>query len=119
MIHLNRNSASQYAYVNLGEFADGLTWLYWKCTNRLTGVVFTFYTPLPLTTNRYSKVLIDTIDLSDYDAGLYSYEFWAQDDDTTIPTGESDAKGFLYLHGTAFSPDKYDEQDNTFKTYQG
>lgn len=118
MIHLNRNSASQYAYVNLGEFADGLTWLYWKCTNRLTGVVFTFYTQLTFTTTRYGKILV-TADFANYDTGLWSYEIWAQDDDTTIPTGESDAKGFLYLHGTAFSPDKYDEQDNTFKTYQG
>lgn len=124
MIHLHKDLETEFFYLSFGEAAQGKTVVYIRWTNRLTGDVIkfptdTYFSFIATNTNRYSKHEIATIDFFDgYDTGLWKFEAWALTSEI-VPTTEPDITGYMYLHGTAFSPDKYDEQDNTFKTYQG
>lgn len=91
--------------------------------NRVTQEEVTFVVENESLTARYDAV---TFDVNDYfensETGFWTYQVYETDDDTvTSPTGLNMVEsGFMYLNpASPFEPIKYDEQSNTFITYNG
>lgn len=123
MIHLTKIANAQSVYLSLSKDAEDMTVIYWKFTNRITKDVVTIYTNIlqSVSTLRYTLTEVEDADVhfDGLDTGFWDYEVWAIDD-IIVPTTEPNNKGFMYLHpAESFTPEKYNEQDNTFKTYQG
>ena len=94
-----------------------------KFTNRITQeVVYAVFENESLTA-RYDSA---TFDVNDYfensDTGFWTYEVYETNNlNATNETGLNKVEdGYMYLNpATAFEPIKYNEQDNTFITYNG
>jgi len=92
-------------------------------TNRVTSEVVKF-----VSTNQNNNARYDYIELvvNDYfansETGFWTYDIYEQEDpsDTTITGKHRVETGLMYLHPTdTFTPIEYNEQDNSFKTYNG
>ena len=74
------------------------------------------------TNDRYQKATVVTNTyFANYDAGMWRYKIREQASNSNTNEDLSGAiveEGFMYLHEAAdFTPTVYDEQDNTFITY--
>jgi hypothetical protein len=78
--------------------------------------------------NQSSTKRYDYIDLSvddyfaDSETGFWTYDIYEQDDpvDTTITGKHKVETGLMYLHpADTYEPIEYNDQDNSFKTYNG
>jgi len=74
------------------------------------------------TNDRYQKATVSTNTyFEDYDAGLWRYKIREQESNSNTDEDLSGAiveEGLMYLHeAVGFTPTVYDEQDNTFITY--
>jgi hypothetical protein len=92
-------------------------------TNRVTTEVVKF-----VSTNQNNNARYDYIELvvDDYfansETGFWTYDIYEQEDpsDTTITGKHRVETGLMYLHpADTFTPIEYNEQDNSFKTYNG
>lgn len=92
-------------------------------TNRVTQEVVTFVGTNESLTARYDAVSFDVNDyFENAETGFWTYEVYETDDDTvTSSTGLNKVEdGYMYLNpASPFVPIKYDEQSNTFITYNG
>ena len=69
--------------------------------------------------SRYQQFEIDTEDFENEDTGFWTYEIYEADVNDE-PTGSVLESGYMYLNPEiAFEPTKYDEQNNSFITYNG
>jgi hypothetical protein len=103
--------------INLG----GNNFYYFKFTNRTTlDEVDCWIEPEGTATDRYELCLIDTLNLfADYPEGFWTYEIYPATVDE-LPTEPMLESGLMYLYPqTEYAPTKYDEQNNTFKVYNG
>lgn len=92
-------------------------------TNRVTEEIVSF-----VAMNESNQTRYDYIDLTvnDYfensEEGFWTYDIYEQSSPNgTSPTGKNKVEtGLMYLHpADTYEPIKYDEQDNSFKTYNG
>jgi hypothetical protein len=92
-------------------------------TNRVTTEVVKF-----VSTNQNNNARYDYIELvvDDYfansETGFWTYDIYEQEDpsDTDIIGKHRVETGLMYLHpADTFTPIEYNEQDNSFKTYNG
>jgi hypothetical protein len=91
-------------------------------TNRTTLDVVLFMATNISTTERYDKcsMVVNTY-FADYTEGFWDYEIRqkSSSSDMTI-AGTIVEHGFMYLRPTTdFEPTEYEDQSNTFKTYNG
>lgn len=73
-------------------------------------------------TKRYDKFqLVVNTKFTDSTEGLWNYKTYEQASSTnTDPAGLNLVEeGYMYLHGAAAVTDIYNDQDNTFKAYDG
>jgi hypothetical protein len=92
-------------------------------TNRVTKEEVKF-----VSTNQNNTARCDFIELTvndffaDSETGFWTYNIYEQEDpaDTTITGKHKVESGLMYLHpADTYEPIEYNEQDNSFKTYNG
>lgn len=92
-------------------------------TNRVTGEAISFIATNESTSARYDYFsLIVNDQFEDSETGFWTYDIYEQSTPNgTSPTGKNKVEtGLMYLHpADTYNPIEYDEQDNTFKTYNG
>ena len=92
-------------------------------TNRITSEVVTFIATNESTSERYDYfTLIVNDQFEDSETGFWTYDIYEQASPTgTSTTGKNKVEtGLMYLHpADTYSPIEYNEQDNSFKTYNG
>lgn len=122
MIVLNKGENAEIIYCTPLESATSIpAYYYFKFTNRITKDVISVFLTDTSVLKRYQKFTIDTDTLfSTFDTGFWSYTIQGSSVNTGTPTSPVLEMGYMYLNeATEFTPTKYDEQDNTFKTYNG
>ena len=91
--------------------------------NRVTQEVVTFVGTNESLTARYDAVTFDVNDyFEDSETGFWTYNIYEQLSNSNLsPIGLNKVEdGYMYLNpATEFVPIKYDEQSNTFITYNG
>lgn len=121
MIILTKGNIEQ-VYCTPLENADSVFSLfYFKFTNRITQDITAFISNNISTFERYQQFEIDTVaEFIGAETGFFTYEIYQADPDTEQPIGPVLESGYMYLNPEiAFEPIKYDDQDNTFITYNG
>jgi hypothetical protein len=93
---------------------------YFKFTNRITQSVIEYTYDNISSFSRYQQFTIDAIIFEDYDTGFWTYEINGWDDNLAEPVEPTLESGFMYLNpAQTFEPTTYDEQSNSFLTYNG
>lgn len=121
MIILTKGNIEQ-VYCTPLENADSVFSLfYFKFTNRITQNYVAFVSSNISTFERYQQFEIDTTaEFYGAETGFYTYEIYQADPITEQPIGTVLESGYMYLNPTDnYEPTKYDEQDNSFITYNG
>lgn len=121
MIILTKGNNSTEIYVTPAEnTTEVFIYFYFKFTNRITKSIVETYYEDTSTLNRYQKFDIDAAIFENEDTGFWTYEIRGYDYDTGEPVGDVLESGFMYLNpAQTFEPIKYDEQSNSFLTYNG
>ena len=92
-------------------------------TNRVTLDAVKFVVTNQSQTKRYDYFeLIVNDHFENAETGFWTYDIYEQlDDEDTTTTGKNKVEtGLMYLHpADTFTPIEYNEQDNSFKTYNG
>lgn len=92
-------------------------------TNRITEEVVSLVFENQSNSERYDFIDISVDDyFANSETGFWTYDIYEQVDPSgTSPIGKNKVEtGLMYLHpADTFEPIKYDEQDNSFKTYNG
>jgi hypothetical protein len=92
-------------------------------TNRVTQEVVKFVVTNTSTTLRYDVFTLDVDSIFlNSETGMWTYEIYEQSSSTnTDPTGLNQVEdGYMYLNSAiVFEPTTYNEQSNTFITYNG
>ena len=92
-------------------------------TNRVTIEVVKFVSANQSNTERYDYIYLTVNDyFENSEEGFWTYDIYEQEDssNTDIEGKHKVETGLMYLHpADTFEPIKYDEQDNSFKTYNG
>lgn len=98
-------------------------YFFFKFTNRVTQEVVTFVGTNESLTARYDAVTFVVNDyFEDAETGFWTFEVYeTEDDEQTSEVGLDKVEGgYMYLNpAVPFEPIKYDEQSNTFITYNG
>ena len=92
-------------------------------TNRVTQEVVSLVFENLSNSSRYDMIDISVADyFEDSETGFWTYDIYEQTSpsDTTTAGKNKVETGLMYLHpAETYEPIQYDEQDNTFKTYNG
>jgi hypothetical protein len=92
-------------------------------TNRVTQEIVKFVATNTSTTLRYDVFTLDVDSkFSTAETGMWTYEIYEQSSSSnTNPTGLNQVEnGYMYLNSAiVFEPTTYNEQSNTFITYNG
>lgn len=92
-------------------------------TNRVTGDEVAFVATNASTSKRYDYFsLVVNTHFANKEEGFWTYDIYEQSASTgTSPIGKNKVEtGLMYLHpADTYEPMQYNEQDNTFKTYNG
>jgi hypothetical protein len=92
-------------------------------TNRITTDVVSFVVSNLSTTQRYDYFTLEVNDyFEDSETGFWTYDIYEQatNSGTSITGKHKVETGLMYLHpADTFTPIEYNEQDNSFKTYNG
>jgi hypothetical protein len=100
-----------------------LNFIYYKIvfTNRITKDVINFWFTDTSTTNRYQKCTIIVNNFfANFDTGFYDYVIYGCATSGGTPNSPVLESGYMVLHpSTEFAPTNYNEQSNTFITYNG
>ena len=92
---------------------------YFLFTNRATKAQKVLYLENTSTKDNYQKFEVDGSEFDDYDTGLWNYEAKASNANHDI-IGDVLESGYMNLRsGTTFEPSGYNEQVNTYHTYNG
>jgi len=124
MILLNRNITTPVTntiYLTLSEHqAAPSLWYYFKFTNRVTQDSVSIYLQNISTKTNFQKFEVDSDEFDDVDTGYFTYEVKAANSTGTAQVGGVIESGYMFLKDvTQFAPEKYNEQSNQFKTYNG
>lgn len=89
----------------------------------MTGDEIAFVTTNASTSARYDYFsLVVNTHFANAETGFWTYDIYEQASSSgTSPVGKNKVEtGLMYLHpADTYEPMQYDEQDNTFKTYNG
>ena len=109
---------TEYIYFTADSAAE---WYWVEFTNRVTQSVVIKKGKTDSDTNRYQKLIVNVDILFDgEDEGMWSYNVWEWDEGEDIKVGDVLESGFMYLYpATEFTPTNYNEQNNSFITYNG
>ena len=92
-------------------------------TNRITQEVVKFVVTNESTTLRYDVFELDVDQyFEDAETGFWTYQVYEQASSSSLnPAGKNEVEnGYMYLNSAiTFEPTTYDEQDNSFITYNG
>ena len=92
-------------------------------TNRVTTEQVKFVSFNQSNTARYDFIYLTVNDyFANSETGFWTYDIYEQESnsDTSISGKNKVETGLMYLHPQdTFTPIEYDEQDNSFKTYNG
>jgi hypothetical protein len=92
-------------------------------TNRITQDVVKFVATNTSTTLRYNKFsLVTNSSFNNAEEGFWTYQVYEQasSSNTNISGLNNVENGYMYLHPTTtFAPTEYNDQSNTFVTYNG
>jgi hypothetical protein len=92
-------------------------------TNRVTKEVVSLVFENLSNSTRYDMIDISVTDyFEESETGFWTYDIYEQTSPSdTTTTGKNKVEtGLMYLHpADTYNPIEYDEQDNTFKTYNG
>jgi len=92
-------------------------------TNRITNEVVSLIFENQSNSLRYDMIEMSVADyFEDSETGFWTYDIYEQatDSGTSITGKHKVETGLMYLHpADTFAPIEYDEQDNSFKTYNG
>jgi hypothetical protein len=92
-------------------------------TNRITQEVVKFVVTNESTTLRYDVFELDVDQyFEDSETGFWTYQVYEQASSSNLnPTGLNEVEnGYMYLNSAiVFEPTSYNEQDNSFITYNG
>jgi hypothetical protein len=120
MINLYIGQISNPIYCTPDENSDvAISFYYFKFVNRVTKDIVEMWLQNISTTERFQKFVITTDDFfNDKDGGMWTYTIQASNNNV-VPTSDILETGYMYLHTEITEPVKYNEQSNTFKTYNG
>ena len=120
MIILTKGNVEQ-VYCTPLENADSVfSTFYFKFTNRITQSVVEYTSDNTSLFDRYQQFDINTNAFENENTGFWTYEIKQWDENNAEPVGPVLESGFMYLNPTdTFEPTKYDEQNNSFITYNG
>jgi hypothetical protein len=123
MIILTKDEVSKIIYCTPAENTDEIfSYYFFKFTNRITqSIIEVVYENLS-TTSRYQMFDINTTTFDEEDTGFWTYEIrqWDDNAEEPSPIGPILESGYMYLNpANTYEPTKYDEQDNSFITYNG
>lgn len=122
MIILQKGNASETIYFTAQESSSvSIEWYWIEFTNTVTKDLVIKKGKDDSNTTRYQKMSVATDTLfGDYDTGFWTYKIWEWDENEDLKAGDVLESGYMYLYpDTAFSPTKYNEQSNSFVTYNG
>ena len=116
---------SNYIYATPYEKADGIDYQYYifNFQNRLTGEVIQLGLENTSATLRYQVFKIDVYpfnnssNFEDNNDGFYTYQIYGSYDGTEIETDILESGFMLLKKSDKYEPTKYNEQDNSFITY--
>lgn len=122
MINLTKGNTQVIYFTGTEKITLTAPFFLFIFTNRVTLDVVKVMATNTSTTTRYDKfsMVVNTY-FTDAVEGFWEYEIRekASNVDMTV-AGTIVEEGFMYLNpATAFSPTEYDDQLNTFKTYNG
>lgn len=113
------NNANEILVTPDENSVAAISFYYFKFVNRITLDEVDMWLQNTSTTQRYQKFEIDVDEyFTDFDGGLWTYTIQAATNNV-IPTSAILESGLMYLHTNIISPVNYNEQSNTFKTYNG
>jgi len=121
MILLTRNTTN-YIYVTPSENTDLVRTIFkFIFTNRVTKDIKEVWKTNNSITERYQVFSINVnTEFANLDNGFYDYQIYGCATIGGTPNTPLLESGFMYLrNNTAFVPDKYNGQSNTFVTYNG
>ena len=122
MIVLTKGENSEQIYftgnLNVSSVPN---YYYFKFTNRTTLDEVEMWLEDARFTTRYGTTNVATsLYFNDYPEGFWTYEIYPVAEEDQYPTLPICESGLMYLYPqTEFAPTKYDEQNNTFKVYNG
>jgi hypothetical protein len=124
MILLKRNIQNPITntmYLTLSEHqVSASVWYYFSFVHRVTAETVTIYLQNISTKSNFQKFEIDSDEFGEYDSGYYTYSVKAANNNGTAAVGDVLESGYMLLKDvTGFTPIKYNEQSNQFKTYNG
>ena len=121
MIILTKGESSKTIYCTPAEnTSEVFSSFYFKFTNRITQSIIEDNYFNQSSSERYQMFDFNTSAFDNEDTGFWTYEIRGFDNDTLEPVGPVLESGFMYLNpAIAFEPIKYDEQNNSFITYNG
>jgi hypothetical protein len=123
MIHLTKGQ-TQTVYFNASQNCVlSNPYFLFVFTNRITQEVVKFVATNTSITLRYNKFsLVVNSQFATSEEGFWTYNVYEQvsSTNTNISGLNNVENGYMYLHpATAFTPSEYNEQPNTFVTYNG
>lgn len=120
MINLYIGNNNNEILVTPDENSDAaISFYYFKFVNRITLDEVDMWLQNESTTERYQKFIIDVDNyFIDFDGGLWTYTIQAAEENV-IPNTDILESGLMYLHTNIIAPVNYNEQSNSFKTYNG
>lgn len=122
MIVLNKGNNAERVYCTpLELLASSPNFYFFKFTNRTTGDVVTFFDTNESNTARYQYFTLNTQSIfGTFEEGFWGYTIQPSSTNTGTPNTAICESGLMYLKpAIEFEPTKYDEQDNTFKVFNG
>lgn len=118
-LYLGNNNNEIFVTADENKTAE-IDFYYFKFVNRITKDEVEMWLQNISTTERYQKFVIDVDDyFLNLNVGFWTYTIQSAENNI-VPTSAILESGLMCLHNaTTFEPTNYNEQINTFKTYNG
>jgi len=120
MLHITKGSNSTLYFTGTEQCVLTNPYFLFIFTNTTTNETIAYVgTDTSLFSYRYNKVIINGALFNDEDSGYWTYAIYEQASSSNIdPAGLNKVEeGFMVLSGTAYTPNEYNDQDNTFITH--
>lgn len=121
MLHITKNINSTLIFTGTEQCVLSNPYFLFIFTNTTTNEVVSYVgTNVSSFTGRYDKVIIPGSLFNSYDEGFWTYSIYEQaSSSNTDPTGLNKVEeGYMFLKLTAFTPEEYSGQSNTFVTHE-
>jgi hypothetical protein len=121
MILITKNTSNTMYVTPQENSVTNYSFFWFKFTNRITQSVVTFESANMSTDARYQKFLFEADIFENEDEGLWTYTIQGMTSSVNYnPTTPILETGLAYLKtDTPYTPTSYNQQNNTFITYNG